>query len=86
MSGSITEDTVWERGKEYYVTADVTVEEGVTLTIQPDVWVLFKKESQSDYYGITVEGTLVADGGDSTMAIPAFADTFRFAQALFREI
>ena len=57
----------------------MTVEAGVTLTIQPDVWALFEKESQSDYYGITIEGTLIADlsacghaqagGGDSTMAI-----------------
>ena len=69
VSGSVSEDTLWETGKEYYVTEDVIVESGVTLTIQPDVWVLFKKESQSDYYGITVEGTLLADGGDSTTAI-----------------
>ena len=26
VSGSIVEDTVWESGKEYYVTGDVTVE------------------------------------------------------------
>ena len=41
MSGSIAEDTVWESGKKYYVTEDVTVEAGATLTIQPDVVVKF---------------------------------------------
>ena len=69
VSGSIREDTVWESRKEYVVTGDVTVEEGVTLTIQPDVQILFKKETEWDYYGITVEGTSMADGGNSTTAI-----------------
>ena len=60
---------MWESGKEYYVTGNVTVEAGATLTIQPDVQGVFKKETESDYYGLTVEGTLIADGGDSTTAI-----------------
>ena len=41
LSGPISEDTVWESGKEYVVTGDVTVHAGVTLTIQPDVVVKF---------------------------------------------
>ena len=41
MSGPISEDAVWESGKEYVVTGDVIVEAGVTLTIQPDVVVKF---------------------------------------------
>jgi len=41
VSGLITEDAVWESGKEYVVTGDVTVEAGATLTIQPDVVVKF---------------------------------------------
>ena len=86
VSGPIAEDTVWESGKEYLVTGDVTVEVGVTLTIRPEVVVKFAHERADDYYGITVEGTLIADGGDSTTAITAFAGTFRFAQALFRGI
>ena len=45
------------------------MEAGATLTIQPDVVVKFKHEHPDDYYGITVEGTLIADGGDSTTAI-----------------
>jgi len=69
VSGSISEDTVWERGKEYVVTGDVTVEAGATLTIQPDGMVKFAHGCADDYYGITVEGTLVADGGDSTTTI-----------------
>ena len=69
VSGLIAEDAVWESGKEYYVTGDVTVEAGATLTIQPEVVVQFKHEEAADYYGITVEGTLIADGGDSTTAI-----------------
>ena len=35
VSGSLSEDTVWESGKEYYVTGDVKVEAGATLTIRP---------------------------------------------------
>ena len=69
VSGPISEDAVWESGKEYLVTGDVTVEAGATLTIQPEVVVKFAHERADDYYGITVEGTLIADGGDSTRAI-----------------
>ena len=69
VSGSIAEDTVWESGKEYVVTGDVMVEAGATLTIEPEVVVKFRHEQADDYYGITVEGTLIADGGDSTTAI-----------------
>jgi len=48
--------------------------------------VKFAHGRADEYVGITVEGTLIADGGDSTTAITAFAGTFRFAQALFRGI
>ncbi len=54
VSGPISEDTVWESGKEYYVTGDVTVEAGATLTIQPDGMVKFAHGCADDYYGITV--------------------------------
>jgi len=67
VSGPISEDAVWPSGKDYVVTGDVTVEVGATLTIQPDVVVKF--ERADEYYGITVEGTLMADGGDSTTVI-----------------
>ena len=80
VSGFIIENTVWKSGKDCYVTGDVTVEAGATLTIQPDVVVKFAHEradllvrrartQTGDYYGITVEGTLIAGGGDSTTAI-----------------
>ena len=69
VSGSISEDAVWESGKDYVVTGDVTVEEGATLTIEPNVVVKFAHERADDYSGITVEGTLIADGGDSITAI-----------------
>ncbi len=67
--GPISEDAVWESGKKFVVTGDVTVEVGAMLTIQPDVVVKFAHERVDDYYGITVEGTLLADGGDSTTTI-----------------
>ena len=51
------------------MTGDVTVEAWATLTIQPDGMVKFAHERADDYYGITVEGTLIADGGDSTTTI-----------------
>ena len=35
VSGLITEDAVWESGKDYVVTGDVTVEAEATLTIEP---------------------------------------------------
>ena len=60
---------MWESGKEYVVTGDVTVEAGATLTIQPEVVVKLAHERADEYYGITVKGTLMADGGDSTTAI-----------------
>jgi len=69
VSGQISEDAVWESGKEYVATGDVIVEMEATLTIQPDVVVKFTHDRADDYYGITLEGTLVADGGDSATAI-----------------
>ena len=42
---------------------------GATLTIQPDVVGKFAHERTDEYSGVTVEGTLMADGGDSTTAI-----------------
>ena len=41
----------------------------MTLTIQPDGVVKFAHERADDYYGLTVEGTLIADGEDSTGTI-----------------
>ena len=75
VSDSITQDTVWEQGKDYLVVGDVVVEQNSVLTIEPDVHILFKANTEEDYYGLIVKGRLLADGGDSLHAIrfaPAF--------------
>lgn len=56
VSGSISTDTVWN-GETVRVVGDVTVEAGVTLTIEPRVRVEFE-----DYYKLNIAGTLVAVG------------------------
>ena len=61
LSGSITEDTtLYASNAIYTVTADVTVEVGVTLTIEPGVGVQFDAGT-----GMTVLGRLLADGTES---------------------
>jgi len=56
VSGSITADTTWS-ADTVNVVGDVTVEDGVTLFIDPGVVVEFQ-----DYYRLTVLGTLRAVG------------------------
>jgi len=56
VSGSIVEDTLWD-AETVRVVGDVTIENGVTLTIAPGVLVEFQ-----DYYSLTVAGTLLAIG------------------------
>jgi len=62
ISGTITTDTILDTvgGAIYEVTGSVTVNNGVTLTIEPGVVLKF-------YYhtGLTVHGTLTAAGGAS---------------------
>ena len=65
VSGSISEDTVWS-AETVRVVGDVTVEDGVTLTIAPGVLVEFQ-----DYYSLAVAGTLLALG--SVLALVASA-------------
>ena len=75
VSGSITEDTVWEQGKDYVVVGDVVVEGHSLLTIEPDVRIFVKADTEEDYYGLIVKGRLLADGGDALHMIrfaPAF--------------
>ena len=69
VSGSISEDAVWESGKDYVVVGDVVVEENSVLTIEPDMRIFVKADREEDYYGLLVKGRLLADGGDSLHAI-----------------
>ena len=50
VSGPITTDTVWNADK-VNVVGDVIVENGVTLTIVPGVWVEYH-----DYYRLSIQG------------------------------
>ncbi len=55
VSGHITSDTTWTiSGSPYIVTDSVTVDNGVTLTIEAGVDVLF----ESGFYHLTVDGRL----------------------------
>ena len=59
VSGHITTDTTWTlAGSPYVVTDDVTVDEGVTLTIEPGVVVKFNDAGDD----LIVNGSLVAQG------------------------
>ena len=53
VGGAIAADTIWNSGVHYVVTNSVTVERGVTLTVQPGALVCFD----------TGQGMTVADGG-----------------------
>ena len=56
VSGPITSDTTWDiGGSPYTVTGSVTVNEGVTLTIDPGVTVEFSLATE-----LSVLGTLAA--------------------------
>jgi uncharacterized repeat protein (TIGR01451 family) len=60
VSGPITENTTWNTaGSPYRVTGDVTVNYGVTLTIDPGVVVKF---NTGGYRKLIVDGTLTAVG------------------------
>jgi len=56
VSGSITDDTTWNADK-ILVTSDVTVENGVTLTVPPGCVVEFQ-----GYYRLSILGTILAVG------------------------
>lgn len=58
VANSIDTNTIWDvEHSPYIVTEDVTVEHGIVLTIHPGVEVRF-----NGFYGITVQGILIADG------------------------
>ena len=64
VCGTINQNTVWHSGMVYVVTCDSTVASGVTLTIEPNVVVKFNY-----HVGLTVNGTLLAQGSEATPVI-----------------
>ncbi|MEW6541446.1 MAG: hypothetical protein AB1402_07530, partial [Bacillota bacterium] len=70
VSGPIASDTTWTvAASPYHVTSSVTVNAGVTLTIEPGVVVKFGHNT-----GLYVDGTLLAQG---TPAAPIHFTDFR---------
>lgn len=62
VGGRITEDTVWDKaGSPYILTEDLTIDQGVTLTIELGV-VVYGNDEMYKRYGIYVEGGLIAKG------------------------
>jgi PKD repeat protein len=61
VSGIISSDTTWTvANSPYIVTGSILVEEGVTLTIEPDVVVKFNSEK-----GLQIDGELIAQGTEA---------------------
>jgi hypothetical protein len=59
--GTISSNTIWSG--EVYLTNDVTVEEGVTLTIEPGTSIYIKYTDQSEWpITIHVYGEIISDG------------------------
>jgi len=69
---SITTDTEWE-ADTIFVSCNVTVSTGTKLTIKPGTTVLF-----SDFYGLLIEGSIVAEGTPNQPIIFTVADTNDF--------
>lgn len=56
---------------------DVVLEEHSVLTIQPDVRILFKSDTEKNYHGLMVKGRWIADG--ASRSDPLFPPwTFHF--------
>ena len=72
VSGHITEDTTWD-ADTIKVVGDIFVDDAVTLTINPGVYVEFQ-----GYYKIDVQGRLLADGANRENIIFTIADTTGF--------
>jgi|GEM_PF-5182094 len=69
FNGHITENTIWY--KDIYVMGDVTVDAGITLTIEPGITVYFalddceSPEFLIDWCELIIEGQLTAQGTES---------------------
>ncbi|MBC8249801.1 MAG: hypothetical protein H8E90_09000, partial [Anaerolineales bacterium] len=58
VCGPIFSDTIWTlTNSPYIITCNVLVEEGVTLTIEPDVEVRFNADT-----ALQIDGELIAQG------------------------
>lgn len=64
VSGALTENTTWEAHRHYIVTSDLSVPEGVTLTIEEGVVVRFASET-----GLTVAGGFRVIGNRSARVV-----------------
>ncbi|MCK4694239.1 MAG: S8 family serine peptidase, partial [Candidatus Cloacimonetes bacterium] len=73
VSGHITEDTTWDVDT-VKVVGDIFVDDAVTLTINPGVYVEFQ-----GYYKIDVQGTLIAEGTNPENITFTIADTTGFS-------
>lgn len=68
VSGIISQNTTWlYQNSPYIITGNVLVEENATLTIEPGVYIAVDRGVESEegipgIYGITVRGTLLAEG------------------------
>ena len=69
VSGQVNTNTIWKTGITYYVTGDVTVLNGVTLTIQPGVVVKFAGGKR-----LIISGKLLVNGISSQ---PVYFTSYR---------
>ena len=68
VSGNITSNTTWENCK--WITGNVTVNSGVTLTISPGAFLFFDDDTR-----LTVNGTLIAEGTVGTHIVFTSSNT-----------
>lgn len=80
VKGDISSDTEWALSlSPYTVTGDITIAEGVTLTVAPGVVVQFANASSaSEGYSIIVEGALTAIGSEGQPIVFTSKDTSRY--------
>ena len=68
-AGELKRDLVWQKSwNPLYISGDITIPEGVTLTLQPGLKILFSDEDQSrsgfnpEICEFLIQGTLIAEG------------------------